>query len=95
MEILWWLVAPLSVTALAMVWATWAGRLRTAPPRDDEQTQRRLASAVTKPLPRRAQQRLAQVPERPSGIAVRPSQRRGRSAPDLAAPPSRAPLGRR
>ena len=95
MEILWWLAAPLSVTSLAMVWATWAGRSRAAPSRDDEQTQRRLASALTKPLPRRAQVHLAQVPERPSGIAVRPSQRRGPKGADLTATPSRGSLGPR
>ena len=92
---MWWLAAPLSVTSLAMVWATWAGRSRTAPSRDDEQTQRRLASALTKPLPGRARHHVAQVPERPSGIAVRPSQRRGPKAVNPAATPSRDPLGPR
>jgi len=94
-EILWWLAAPLAVTALAMVWATWAGRSRTAPPRDDEQMQRTLASALTKPVPARARQRLPQVAERPSGIAVRPSQRRRNGPADVAAAPSQVPLGRR
>lgn len=74
MKILLWLAAPLAVTLLAMIWATWAGRDRT-PQRDVEQDAQRLGSALNRPLPRRARARAGQTPERPSGIAVRRSQR--------------------
>jgi hypothetical protein len=80
-KVLLWLAAPLAVTVLAMLWATWAGRARARTPhRDDEQDAQRLGSALSRPLPRRAQRRVVQTSERPSGIAVRPSQRR-RSTP--------------
>lgn len=92
-RILLWLAAPLAVTLLAMLWATWAGRART-PHRDDEQDAQRLGTALAKPLPRKARRRVAQAPERPSGIAVRPSQRAApRSAHEASVgrTPSRTP----
>jgi hypothetical protein len=93
-RILLWLAVPLAVTALAMVWAGWAGRTRTAPPRDDEETQRRLGEALGKPLPAKARHQVTQPPDRPSGIAVRPSQRRGGAA-EVAAPSPPGSVGRR
>ena len=75
MEILWWLAAPLAVTALAMLWSLWSGRPRREPANDDERREL-LRAALVKPLPERARRVVTQVPERPSGIVVRPSQRR-------------------
>lgn len=73
MEILYWLAAPLGLTALAMLWATWAGRARREP---DEQVQaERFGAALARPVPDPARRVVAQSPERPSGVAVRPSQR--------------------
>jgi hypothetical protein len=88
--ILLWLAAPLAVTALAMVWAVWVGRRarRSDDRRDDEATAARLAAAIARPVPVRARHVVRQVPERPSGVAVRPSQKAVRDA----AAPGR-PLG--
>ncbi len=73
MEILYWLAVPLGLTALAMLWATWAGRARREP---DEQVQaERFGAALARPVPTAARRVVAQSPERPSGVAVRPSQR--------------------
>jgi len=88
---LWWLAVPLAVTAVAMVWASWAARARVRPP-DEEEALQRLAAALSKPLPSRARRPVRQTPDRPGGIAVRPSQRRGKGAA-TSQPPS--PLERR
>ncbi|MBA2455488.1 MAG: hypothetical protein H0V48_02950 [Nocardioidaceae bacterium] len=94
MRILLWLAAPLAVTVLAMVWATVAGRRRVRPP-DDEQAQQRMAVALTKPMPRTVRPATARIPDRPGGIAVRPSQRRPARAPEQIGPDPDEPLGRR
>jgi hypothetical protein len=76
-EILLWLAVPLGVTCLASLWAVWAGRreVRQERRRDDPAGAARFAAALTRPVPVRARQMVRQVPERPSGVAVRPSQR--------------------
>ncbi len=74
MRILWWLAAPLAVTALAMLWALWAGRPRSGR-EDDEAKVERFGRALARPVPDRARQVVRQGAERPSGVAVRPSQR--------------------
>jgi len=81
-DILLWLAAPLGLTSVAMVWALWAGRRagRREQPRDDEQAAARFAAALARPVPKRARHVARQVPERPSGVAVRPSQRAVRDA---------------
>jgi hypothetical protein len=76
-EILLWLAVPLGVTCLASLWAVWAGRreVRQERRRDDPAGAARFAAALNRPVPVRARQMVRQVPERPSGVAVRPSQR--------------------
>jgi hypothetical protein len=67
-EILLWLVPPVVVTVLAMVWVGWVGRERRELDRDE--AVRRLGKVLDKeprPLPRRTP-----VPrERSTGVAVR------------------------
>ncbi|MGH3485065.1 MAG: hypothetical protein ACRDPQ_17745 [Nocardioidaceae bacterium] len=77
MSVLWWLAVPLGITAVAMVWAAWAGRSRDERDRD-EASRDRLATALAKPLPPRARRVVAQPADKPRGVAVRPS---ARSAP--------------
>jgi hypothetical protein len=51
-EILLWLVPPAVVTALAMVWAWWAGRDRRRPDAEDsDAAYDRFVQAVQKPHP--------------------------------------------
>lgn len=88
MQILYWLAVPFAMTALAMLWATWAGRVRREP---DEQVQAaRFGDALARPVPDRARSVVAQVAERPSGVAVRPSQRALRDRPPHPPPPPAA-----
>ncbi len=86
MDILLWLAVPLGVTALASLWAVWAGRRaeRRDRRRNDEAVAARFSAALARPVPERARQVVRQVPERPSGVAVRPSQKAVR---DAARPP--------
>jgi hypothetical protein len=77
MSVLWWLAVPLGITAVAMVWAAWAGRSRDERDRD-EASRDRLGTALAKPLPSRARRVVAQPVDKPRGVAVRPS---ARSAP--------------
>ncbi|MDO9381046.1 MAG: hypothetical protein Q7T56_19545 [Nocardioidaceae bacterium] len=78
MMVLLWLAVPIGVAVLAMVWAAWSGRRRRREPSRDA-AHARFSAAVTRPLPARARTVVAQRPERPTGIAVRPSQHRTRS----------------
>jgi len=88
-DILLWLAAPLALTALAMLWAVWAGRRagRSDDRRDDEATAARFSAAIARPVPNRSRHVVRQVPERPSGVAVRPSQKAVRDAAARARPP--------
>ena len=76
MDILWWLVPPLVVTALAMLWVTWLGRSGRHEV-DRDAAVERLARALRKDHPGTA--RRSPAPARPrdrsTGIAVRPSSR--------------------
>lgn len=74
MEILLWLAAPLAVTALAMLWAAWAGRRPRETRASDERAQERFSRAMTK-RSRKPLMVATQHRERPSGVAVRPSSR--------------------
>lgn len=65
MEILWWLAPTVVVTAVAMLWAVWAGRDR-APVRDEQ----RFAEALMRDSVVRSD-RVVRRPERGTGIAVR------------------------
>jgi hypothetical protein len=86
-EILLWLAVPLGLTALAMLWAAWAGRRarRRDLRADDEVRAARFSAALARPVPERHVVR--QVAERPSGVAVRPSQRAVRDAAAPGRPP--------
>jgi hypothetical protein len=81
-EILLWLAVPLGVTALASLWAVWAGRRagRQDRRRDDDAVAARFSAALTRPVPEAARHVVRQVPERPSGVAVRLSQKAVRDA---------------
>ena len=89
MTILWWLAAPVTATALAMLWATWAGRPRQ-PPRAHESSDAhdRFTDALRRPLPERARAVVRQQPERVAGVALRPQ-----PAPDPAEHPRWRPGG--
>ena len=75
MSVLWWLAVPLGITAVAMVWAAWAGRDRDGRDRDDATRAARLGSALAKPLPESARRVVIQPVDRPRGVAIRPSAR--------------------
>ncbi|MDN5895024.1 MAG: hypothetical protein L0H93_13495 [Nocardioides sp.] len=74
MEILWWLMPPVVVTVLAMLWVTWLGRSNRGQV-DRDAAVERLAKALRKDLP--GSSGASAVPPRPrdrsTGIAVRPS----------------------
>lgn len=81
MLILLWLAAPLAVAAAAMLGALWFGRTRRDDARSDakdHQAYERFSEAVERPLPEHARHVVAQTKDRPSGVAVRPSQRSAR-----------------
>jgi hypothetical protein len=88
-SILWWLAAPALTTALAMLWASWAGRPRR-PMRPDESSNvyESFTDALRRPLPERARGVVRQQPERLRGVALRPDPR-----PDRAEHPRWRPSG--
>jgi hypothetical protein len=88
-EILLWLAVPLGLTAVASLWAVWAGRResRQERRRDDDAVAARFSAALSRPVPERARHVVRQVPERPSGVAVRPSQKAVRDSGRSARPP--------
>ena len=74
-EILLWLVPPVVVTLLAMVWVSWLGREGRGEI-DRDVAVRRLADALQRE-PKRPTAYSARTPakDRSTGIAVRPSRR--------------------
>jgi hypothetical protein len=77
--ILWWLVPPLVVTVLAMVWVTWLGREGRGQV-DREVAVRRLGEVMNRPprpvkTPRATPPRTPGDRDRSTGVAVRPSSR--------------------
>ena len=76
MDILWWLLPPVAVTALAMLWVTWLGRSGRREV-DRDVAVERLARALRKDHPGTAQRSPAasRPRDRSTGIAVRPSSR--------------------
>lgn len=72
MEILYWLLPPLVVTVLAMLWVGWFGREGRGEI-DRDVAVRRLADALQKEPPAHASVRPNAVRDRSTGIAVRPS----------------------
>jgi hypothetical protein len=89
-EILVWWVPPAVATALAMVWASWAGRPRRGGADRSETAQRRLAEAVAREHPGVRRTRPPVVRDRSTGIAVRPS-RNGAAARPGGSTPTRRP----
>lgn len=75
MDILWWLVPSVVVTALAMLWVTWLGRSGRHEV-DRDVAVDRLAHALRKDHPGIARSpAVARPRDRSTGIAVRPSSR--------------------
>lgn len=81
MEILYWLVPPAAVTVLAMLWVSWLGREGRGEV-DRDVAVRRLAAALQKDPPRHHTVRPTRVPDRSTGIAVRPSRAPGPAPSD-------------
>ena len=75
MEILWWLAPAGLATALAMVWAGWAGRPRRDERDRSEAAYERFSAAMAKEHPAAGRPRPIAVRDRSTGIAVRPSRR--------------------
>ena len=77
MEILLWLVPAAVVTAVAMVWAAWAGRPQREQTARSDAAYDRFARAIAKGHPTAARGRavLPRERDRSTGIAVRPSRR--------------------
>lgn len=72
-EILLWLVPPVVVTCLAMLWVSWLGREGRGEV-DPEVAVRRMAAALGKePRPHASRRPPVPVRDRSTGIAVRPS----------------------
>ena len=82
MHILLWLVPPVVVTLLAMVWAAWAGRPRPEPGDRSEADHERFAAAITRPHPAARAPRPQPRRDRSTGIAVRPSRAGARPSAD-------------
>ncbi len=72
MEILLWLVPPMVVTVLAMLWVSWFGREGRGEVDRDVATAR-LAAAMRRDHPGLNRQTRAPARDRSTGIAVRPS----------------------
>ena len=75
-EILYWLVPPVVVTLVAMLWVTWLGREGRGEV-DRDVAVRRLAEAMQKETPAHSHHRPTPVRDRSTGIAVRPSRAPG------------------
>ena len=75
MEILWWLAPAAGTTVLAMLWATWAGRPQREERDRSEAAYERFAAAMAREHPAAGRPRPTRVPDRSTGIAVRPSRR--------------------
>ena len=75
MEILWWLAPAAVATALALVWAAWAGRPKREERDRSEAAYERFAAAMAKDHPTAGKPRPVAVRDRSTGIAVRPSRR--------------------
>ena len=84
-EILYWLVPPVVVTVLAMLWVSWLGREGRGEV-DRDVAVRRLSDALQKEPPAHTRSRPTAVRDRSTGIAVRPSR-----APRPPAPGERRP----
>ncbi|MGH3362559.1 MAG: hypothetical protein ACRDOM_08895 [Nocardioides sp.] len=88
MEILYWLVPPVVVTLVAMLWVAWLGREGRGEV-DRDVAVRRLAEAMQKEPPAHSTHRPSPVRDRSTGIAVRPSRAPG-AGPTSAPGPRRS-----
>lgn len=77
MEILLWLVPSVVATALAMVWVAWAGRPEREDQARSDAAYERFAAAIAREHPAAGRPRPSAVPDRSTGIAVRPSRKTG------------------
>jgi hypothetical protein len=75
-EILLWLVPPVVVTGLAMLWVSWLGRAGAGVIDRDAQAER-FAAAMLRDHPGRTAPRPTPARDRSTGIAVRPSRSSG------------------
>lgn len=77
MVVLWWLAPPLAATCLAMLWVAWMGRERDEAGRDDSDAALlKMAAALAKPAPSKAEHVVSIPTELSHGVAVRGSARR-------------------
>ena len=90
MEILLWLVPPVVVTVLAMLWVGWLGREGRGEV-DRDVAVRRLAEALRRTTLPHAPRRPPAGRDRSTGIAVRPSRAPVGTAPEPGAVPAAAP----
>jgi hypothetical protein len=82
-QVLWWLVPPLVATLIAMLWASWAGRVRDDVGRDDsEEALERMQRALARPTPSKGTPIASTALERTHGVAVRGAARRSAAASD-------------
>ncbi len=72
MVILWWLVPPVVVTVLAILWVSWLGREGRGEV-DREVAVRRLGEAIRRDQPARTRRPVPPARDRSTGIAVRAS----------------------
>jgi hypothetical protein len=88
-EILYWWLPPAIVTVIAMLWVSWLGRARDMGPDRSDAAQERFAAAIMRDLPAAVTSRVSEprpMRDRSTGIAIRPSQRPGVTAPGSAGP---------
>jgi hypothetical protein len=74
-EILWWLAPAGAVTLVAMLAAAWRGRPRREERDRSEAAYERFAAAMAREHPAAGRPKPVAVPDRSTGIAVRPSRR--------------------
>lgn len=79
MEILFWLVPPVVVTSVAMLWVGWLGRARPTGPDRSDAAQERFAAAIKRDHPGQVRVRPRRT-EHSTGVAVRASGATGQSA---------------
>ena len=84
-EILYWLVPPVVVTLVAMLWVAWLGREGRGEV-DRDVAVRRLAAAMQKESPAHSHHRPPPVRDRSTGIAVRPSRAPGAASSSQSRP---------
>jgi hypothetical protein len=82
-EILFWLVPPVVVTSVAMLWVGWLGRARPTGPDRSDAAQERFAAAIQRDHPGEVRVR-PRPAEHSTGVAVRASGGTRQPAPETA-----------